>query len=94
MVPQPKPMSDALKKKLGISLTAQGTYLDLGPAQVELLTAGWTDEQIQAKSMDEIDAMIRSGEQGLASLRTTVSAEEDRIGGLRQIRNRKLSLGG
>lgn len=90
----PRPMTDEQKKKLGIPLKADGVYLDIPKKQPEILTAGWTDEQIRAKSIQEIDAMISSGEKGIESLKATVRAEEARIDDMRRVRGRKLALGG
>jgi len=79
-------------------LPAHATYIDLDdPAnQVppERITAGWSDTQIASKSLTEIDAMINSGELAISNMRDTLYAEEERISGLRQVRQRKLALGG
>lgn len=69
-------------------------YLDLDEQQKppEVLTAGWTDAQLKSKPLSEIDAMITSGEMGLATLKETVAQESARIDGLRMARSRKLQL--
>jgi len=92
--PIPRPMTDAEKKELGIPLKAEGTFLHIPKIEPEILTAGWTDAQISAKSMKELDAMIESGLKGVESLRDTVRKEEARIDDLRRVRGRKLALGG
>jgi len=71
-------------------------YIDLDEQQEppEPKTAGWTDTQIKAKPMSEIEAMIKTGEMGLESLRETLTKEEDRVSGLRRIRSRKTEVGG
>lgn len=73
------------------------TYIDLDdPANqvpAEVVTGGWTDTQIRAKSSQEIDAMINSGQMGLDSLRDTIRKEEQRINNLYLIKQRKLLLG-
>ncbi len=71
------------------------TYIDLdAQKETPMNTAGWTDDQIRGKSLQEIDAQITSAEAGLTSLRETVRAEEDRLAGLRLVRDRKVVLGG
>jgi hypothetical protein len=92
--PQPRAMTDDEKRKLGIPLKAEGTFLHIPKKEPEILTGGWTDDQIRAKSMQEIDAMIESGMKGVESLRATVRAEEARIDDLRRVKGRKLALGG
>lgn len=91
---KPRPMTDDEKRKYNIPLKAQGTFLTLGDGIVETKTAGWTDDQIRAKSIKELDAMIESGEKALDSLRKTLRAEEDRINDLRRVRQRKTDIGG
>jgi hypothetical protein len=75
-------------------LSSNVTYLDLDEQQVppEPTTCGWTDTQIRNKSLEELDAMISSGELGLASLHQTLDNEVKRIEDLRRVRNRKLDL--
>jgi hypothetical protein len=70
------------------------TYIDLDRQQKppEPTTAGWTDEQIRAKPLGEIDAMISSGQLGVDQLRTTIITEEQRIADLHRVRNRKIDL--
>lgn len=73
-------------------------YIDLddpvNQVPPEVVTAGWTDTQIKGKPLVEIEKQIESGELGLAGLRETLSNEERRIAGLRQVRLRKIQLGG
>ena len=92
--PQPRPMTDEEKKALGIPLNAEGTFLHIPKIEPEILTAGWTDDQIRAKSMTELDAMIDSGLKGIKSLEATLNAERNRVDDLRRVKGRKLALGG
>ncbi len=92
--PEPRPMTDEEKRELGIPLKAEGVYLHIPKQEPEVLTAGWTDDQIRAKSMQELDAMIVTGEKGLQNLKDTVRKEEARIDDLRRVKGRKLALGG
>ena len=70
------------------------TYIDLDEQQKppEPTTCGWTDTQIRNKSLGEFDAMISSGEMGIASLKETLDKEVQRIEDLRRVRNRKTDL--
>lgn len=83
---------EAKHGKLGDNVT----YIDLDdPAnQVppEPTTAGWTDSQIRAKPLEEIDAMISSGEIGIQNLQETLDNEVKRVRDLRRVRDRKLEL--
>lgn len=92
--PQPRPMTDDEKKALGIPVKAEGVFLHIPKKQPEILTAGWTDDQIRAKSIQELDAMIASGEKGIENLRSTLNAEMARVDDLRRVKGRKLALGG
>ena len=87
-------MTDDEKRALNIPLKAEGVFIHIEDEPPEPKTAGWTDTQIRSKSMSELDAMVGSGEKGLESLRATLKSEEDRIDGLRRIRQRRLDLGG
>ena len=92
--PQPRPMTDEEKMALGIPVKAEGVFLHIPKKEPEILTAGWTDDQIRAKSMQELDAMIASGEKGIQSLRDTLTSEQNRVDDLRRVKGRKLALGG
>jgi len=80
----------------GRKLAPGTTYIDLDEQQAEPepTFGGWTDSQIKNKPLDQIEAMIRSGELGLEKLRETIANEEARIDDLRLIKQRKLQLGG
>lgn len=75
-------------------LSADVTYIDLDEQQAppEPTTCGWTDTQIRNKPLEEFDAMISSGELGIASLKQTLDTEVQRIEDLRRVRNRKTDL--
>jgi len=81
-------------EKLNGKLGENVTYIDLDEQQVppEPTTCGWTDTQIRNKSLKEFDAMISSGELGIASLKQTLDTEVQRIEDLRRVRNRKTDL--
>lgn len=81
-------------EKLNGKLSADVLYIDLDEQQTppEPTTCGWTDTQIRNKPLEEFDAMISSGELGIASLKQTLSQEEQRVEDLRRVRNRKLDL--
>jgi hypothetical protein len=81
-------------EKLNGKLSDNVTYIDLDEQQVppEPTTCGWTDTQIRNKSLEEFDAMISSGEMGIASLQQTLDNEVKRIEDLRRVRNRKTDL--
>lgn len=81
-------------EKLNGKLGGDVLYIDLDEQQTppEPTTCGWTDTQIRNKSLEEFDAMISSGEMGIASLRQTLDNEVQRISDLRRVRNRKTDL--
>jgi hypothetical protein len=81
---------EKLHGKLGDNIT----YIDLDEQQElpEPTTCGWTDTQIRNKSLEEFDAMISSGDMGIASLKQTLNNEVQRIDDLRRVRNRKTDL--
>ena len=81
---------EAVHGKLGDNVS----YIDLDEQQSppEPMTCGWTDSQIRNKSLEEFDAMISSGDLGIASLKQTLDTEVQRIEDLRRVRNRKLDL--
>jgi len=68
--------------------------LDDQRAPPEVVTAGWTDSQIKAKSADEIVAMVNSAQMGIQKLHETMRQEQDRLTGLLQVQKRKQQLGG
>jgi len=81
-------------EKLHGKLGENTVYIDLDEQQAppEPTTCGWTDDQIRNKSLKEFDAMISSGELGIASLQQTIDTEVKRIDDLRRVRNRKTDL--
>ena len=81
-------------EKLNGKLGGNITYIDLDEQQEapEPTTCGWTDSQIRNKPLKEFDAMISSGEMGIASLKQTLDNEVQRIEDLRRVRNRKNDL--
>ena len=81
---------EAIHGKLGADIA----YIDLDEQQEppEPTTCGWTDAQIRNKPLTEFDAMISSGEMGIASLKQTLDTEVQRIDDLRRVRNRKNDL--
>ena len=81
---------EAIHGKLGADIA----YIDLDEQQEppEPTTCGWTDTQIRNKPLTEFDAMISSGEMGIASLKQTLDTEVQRIDDLRRVRNRKTDL--
>lgn len=85
---------EGVRKHLKIAPNASVTVLALGEGEIPVKTAGWSDDQINAKSMVEIETMIRSGELAVENLRQTIAAEEERISGLRLVKQRKIALGG
>lgn len=81
---------EAKHGKLGSNVV----YIDLDEQQVppEPETAGWTDTQIRNKSLEELDAMISSGDLGVENLKQTLDTEIERVEDLRRIRKRKLEI--
>ena len=86
---------DELRKKLNIPKGTQVTLIDLDAQREpeEMVTAGWRDSQIKAKTLEDIDALIRQNELSVESLEKTIAQQRDLIHGLRQVRNRKLLIG-
>jgi len=88
-------MKKAAFEKVHGKLAPNVVYIDLDDqpkAPPEVVTAGWTDTQLRAKSLPELDAMIASGEMALTNLRNIVDTEVERIEGLKKARSRKLLL--
>jgi hypothetical protein len=81
----------ALRKKLNIPMGAELTLLELEP-DIEVLTEGWTDEQIRNKSAADFDQMISSAELGIDKMEETIMGERKRIRSLRKLRARRLEL--
>jgi hypothetical protein len=69
------------------------TYIDLDAQPKPVMTEGWTDEQIRAKSLDDLNLQVMQAELGVESLRDTLNKEVERIEGLKRVRARKLLLG-
>ena len=85
-----------IRKELKIPLGAdvQIIDLDLQKKTPEMVTAGWTDTQIKNKGIQEIDALIHQNELALKSMEEAVFTQRENLSGLRQVRNRKLLIGG
>ena len=82
----------ALRKQLNIPLGAELTLLELEP-DIEVLTEGWTDEQILNKTAADFDQQIESAEKGIDMMEETIAGERKRIRSLRKLRARRLELG-
>jgi len=82
---------DELRKKLGLS--EKTALVDMGKGQVETVTAGWTDAQIKAKALSQIDDLILQSEKAISKLQYTLDVERERKLGLQQVRDRKLKIG-
>jgi hypothetical protein len=83
-----------IRKQLRIPPNAKLTVIDMGEGKVEPKTAGWTDEQILNKSVEDFDSQINSEELAVQKLRDIVAGQEDRLTDLRRIRARRKELGG
>lgn len=84
------------RKKLGIPLKADINWIDLDEQQKppEVVTAGWTDTQIEAKSLGDIDLMIKQNEMAAEQLQQSWTQQMEQVNKLKQVRHRKLILGG
>lgn len=84
------------RKALGIPLKADVAWIDLDEQQKppEVVTGDWTDSQIQGKSIDEIDGLIKQNEMAADSLEKSLAQQRQVIYNLRQVRQRKLIIGG
>lgn len=80
-------------RALGIPKGANVTFIDMGRGEGVRKTAGWTDEQIRAKSVADIDQMISQNEKAAQGLRRALEDQENRLAGLRMVRQRRLDLG-
>ena len=84
------------RKQLGIPVKADVTWIDLDEQQEppEVVTAGWTDTQIKNKSLEDIDSLIKQNELAAESLMKTYTTQIEQVNKLKQVRHRKLILGG
>lgn len=81
---------------LGIPRGANVTFIDMDaqrPAP-ERVTAGWTDTQIKGQPLSAIESQLSSNERTLATLEEQTAQLRSHIAGLREVRQRKLELGG
>lgn len=85
-----------IRKRLGIPMNSDVQIIDLDEQQKppEVMTAGWSDTQIKGKSVEEIESLIKQNELALDSLEQTVANQRQTINNLRQVRQRKLLIGG
>jgi hypothetical protein len=58
------------------------------------VTEGWTDDQIEGKSIEQFDAMIRSAELAIEKMEDSIRQQRDLVASYRKIRKRRLELGG
>lgn len=86
----------SIRKRLGIPMNSDVQIIDLDEQQKppEVMTAGWSDTQIKGKSVEEIESLIKQNELALDSLEQTVANQRQMINDLRQVRQRKLLIGG
>lgn len=83
-----------LMKKLGIPLGSDVTFVDMGEGKPPKKTYGWTDEQIQNKTTEQLEAMIESSRRVGEQLRKSLREEEERLAGFTMIKLRHLELNG
>jgi len=84
------------RKKLGIPANAEVEWIDLDEQQKppEVVTAGWTDTQIQGKTVAEIDTLILQNELAAESIEKSLVQQHQMVHNLRKVRQRKLIIGG
>jgi hypothetical protein len=87
------PEQEAQMRAMNIPLGANVTFIEMGPGRPPRTTGGWTDEQIQAKTLVEIDALITQNEKAAQGLREALKGQEDRLMSLRMVRQRRIDLG-
>jgi hypothetical protein len=73
---------------------ANVTYIDLDAQRVEeVITGGWTDDQIKAKSIEQINELLSQAKTVLKILEDNVSEQRTRVYDLEAILNRKIFVG-
>lgn len=87
------PEQEAKMRALGIPLGSNVSFIDMGRGRPPRTTGGWTDAQIAAKSLDDIDALIRQNEKAAQGLRDALHEQEQRVASLRMVRIRRVELG-
>ena len=93
MMKRHTPEQEAQMKALGIPLGADVTFIDMGRGKPPRTTGGWTDDQIQSKSLAEIDTIVTQNEKAAQGLRDALRGQEERLASLRMVRQRRLELG-
>ena len=85
-----------IRKRLGIPMKTDVQIIDLDEQQKppEMVTAGWTDTQIKAKTVKDIELLIKQNELALDAIEQTAAGQRQTINNLRQVRQRKLLIGG
>lgn len=85
-----------IRNRLNIPMNSDVTIIDLDEQQKppEPITAGWTDTQISNKTVLEIEGLIKQNELALESIEQTLMKQRQQISDLRQVRQRKLLIGG
>lgn len=81
-----------LRKKLGIPVGANVTFIDMGPGKPPRKTYGWTDEQVKNKTIEELDKMLESSKKVADKLRSALKEEEERFAGFTMIKLRNIEL--
>lgn len=87
------PEQEAKMRAMGIPLGSDVSFIDMGRGRPPRTTGGWTDEQIQQKSLEELDTMISQNEKAAQGLRDALKEQEDRLIALRMVRHRRVELG-
>tara|TARA_S200002703_G_C3717216_1_gene220331 strand:+ start:515 stop:787 length:273 start_codon:yes stop_codon:yes gene_type:complete len=82
------------RKKFGIPPNANLQLIDMdaNPDKFEVITGGWTDDQIRNKKMEDIDALIEQSINVQNILQKNLDEQRERTMSYKKIRDRKLTL--
>ena len=82
------------RKKFGIPPNANLQLIDMdaNPDKFEVITGGWTDDQIRNKKMEDIDALIEQSINVQNILQKNLDEQRERTMSYKKIKDRKLTL--